>query len=59
MLDRNDIPYLIQLVNEDKRKIISAYKNNDEIKRAEMAGRVREKVINDLNELYEITVSQR
>lgn len=58
MLDKNDIPYLVQLVNEDKRKIMSAYKNNDEIKLAEMAGRVREKVINDLNELYEIVVKR-
>ncbi|ACO85619.1 hypothetical protein [Clostridium botulinum] len=53
MLDRNDIPYLIQLVNEDRRKIMLAYKNNDELKQAEMTGRVREKVINDLNELYD------
>ncbi|MDF2804316.1 MAG: hypothetical protein K0S61_4221 [Anaerocolumna sp.] len=53
MLDKKDIPYLVQLVNEDKRKIISAYKNNDELKQSEMAGKVRDKVINDLNGLYD------
>lgn len=45
-------PYAIENLNK-KRKIMSAYKNNGEIKLAERAGRVREKVINDLNELYE------
>ncbi|WP_251861070.1 hypothetical protein [Clostridium sp. Marseille-Q2269] len=53
MLDRNDIPYLVQLVNEDKRKIMLAYEENDELKQSEMAGRVRVKIINDLNELYD------
>lgn len=52
-MDKEDIPYLVQLVNEDKRKIMFAYNSNNELKQSEMAGKVRDKVINDLNELYD------
>lgn len=53
MLIKKDIPYLVQLVNEDRREIMMAYKNNGSLEQAEMAGAVRERVIKHLNELYD------
>ncbi|ACQ51900.1 hypothetical protein EXN65_21030 [Clostridium botulinum] len=52
MLEQKYIPYLIELVKQDKKEIISAYINNDKIPQSKMAERVREKIINDLKELY-------
>ena len=53
MLNKEELNYLAMLVTIDKRKVVSAYKNNNQQEEANKQNDIRESLINKLNAMYD------
>ena len=53
MLDKEELVYLSMLVIKDQRAIVKKYKNNNQLEQADKQKKVRQNIINKLNNMYD------
>ena len=53
MLNMEELNYLVMLVTKDQRKVVRAYKNNNQEEKANIQSGNREMLINKLNIMHD------
>lgn len=53
MLNKEELNYLVMLVTIDQRKVVRAYKNNNQQEEANKQKDIRQSLINKLNAMYD------